>query len=78
MNRGDSDTAKRPPHPPATCARVHYTRYITGGGRGAGHSDLFKCPTCGRSGRYALNYLSGRRVVCDGGKFSKVRAYIDG
>lgn len=60
-------------HPPTVCERQHKTRYICGGGRGAGHSDLFVCLKCQRETRQALNWLGQRLVMCDGVKFTKVR-----
>ena len=36
-------------------------------------SVKFACPVCGRSGRFNLNFLGRRRIICDGGgKFRKV------
>lgn len=32
----------------------------------------FECPTCGRKGRFSLNFLGQRTVMCDGRKFHKV------
>ena len=35
-------------------------------------SANFRCPDCGREGRFNLNYLGNRkRVFCDGVKFHK-------
>ena len=34
----------------------------------------FKCPTCGREGKFNLNFLGQRTVWCDGAKFEKVTA----
>jgi hypothetical protein len=40
---------------------------------GKGWKSEFTCPVCGRSARFALNFLGGRDVVCDGVKFTKPR-----
>jgi hypothetical protein len=31
----------------------------------------FRCPACDRTGRFNLNYLGQRNVVCNGVKFTK-------
>lgn len=33
-------------------------------------SDEFKCPTCGQSRRYSLNFLGQRKLICDGQKIA--------
>lgn len=33
---------------------------------GASYSARFKCPTCGKSQRFNLNFLGDREIVCDG------------
>lgn len=62
---------KEPIHEPTICLRQGRTRYITGGGVGVGHSQEFRCPRCGRVGRFHLNYLGARLVLCNGQKFSR-------
>lgn len=59
------------PHEPAKCVRLHQPRSMCGGGRTSGHTDAFRCPSCGREGRFALNYLGRRQVVCNGVKFTR-------
>lgn len=35
------------------------------------YTALFRCPVCSREGRFNLNWLSNRKVFCDGTKFTK-------
>ena len=58
----------QPPHESAVCARENQVHF-----HGTSWSDSFKCPVCGRRGRYNLNFLGPRRVFCDGAKFTLVR-----
>lgn len=58
------------PHEPAECKRQMglHLRFAT-----KSWSDSFKCPVCGEAKRFNLNFLGGKRVMCDGtGKFTKV------
>lgn len=53
-------------HTPGPCKRQNIVHYS-----GKSYSDAFKCPMCGRVGRYNLSFLGSRNVVCDGSKFTK-------
>ena len=55
-------------HDKAVCKRdVSSSRY-----HNKSWSSNFVCPVCGRTGRFNLNFLGQRNVVCDGKKFYKV------
>jgi hypothetical protein len=41
------------------------------GSRGGGWTFPYKCPVCGRSGKFHANLLGKRKVVCNGVKFSR-------
>jgi len=56
-------------HEAAICVRdVAGTQYV-----GKGYRSKFTCPVCGRSSWQHLNFLGRRKMVCNGGKFSKER-----
>ena len=50
-------------HDPATCQRVGglEQRYSF-----RNWSDRFKCPECGNSRRFSINFLGSRKLICDG------------
>ena len=58
-------------HAPAECKRLGglHQRFAT-----KSWSDAFECSACGVRQRFNLNFLGGKRVVCDGTKFTKVAA----
>lgn len=37
--------------------------------RGGQWQEQYKCPECGREGKFLRNYLGQRKVFCDGIKF---------
>ena len=38
---------------------------------GKGYKGLFRCPMCGKETWQHLNFLAGRKMICDGNKISK-------
>jgi len=58
--------APRQPHEPTICNVTGYGHYHY-----KNWSHDFRCPSCGRVGRFSLNFLGQRHVMCDGTKFTK-------
>ena len=54
-------------HEPTECPRNKAVHQFIGKGWKAQYS----CPTCGRATMQALNFMGGRRLICDGAKFTK-------
>jgi hypothetical protein len=59
--------AKRSAHELVLCERTGHGYYSY-----RNWSSTFRCPLCGRSGRFSLNFLGQRNVMCGGNKFTKV------
>jgi len=55
-------------HAPMVCPRSPKPPIYVG----KGYKAAFECPMCQRSTYQHLNFLAGRRVVCDGLKFVKM------
>ena len=53
-------------HDPTICEKTghgyhHYKNW----------SYAFQCPVCSRTGKFCLNFLGQRNVICNGQKFTK-------
>lgn len=62
------------PHKHQVCTKLDATgsnNRLSSSPGGASWSFEFRCPACGRTGRFNTNFLGSRVVVCDGIKFSK-------
>ena len=65
---GDVQGKDRSIHEDVVCVELHSTAHY----RYKNWSKVFRCNYCGREGRFALNFLGARKVVCDGIAFHKV------
>ena len=54
-------------HADAKCVRVNRTEHYSN----KNWSMLFECPTCKRTGRFSLNFLGRKIVMCNGVKFTR-------
>lgn len=53
-------------HEPVICKKTGHGHYHY-----KNWSYDFTCPACSRIGRFSLNFLGQRNVICDGAKFTK-------
>ena len=58
-------------HPKVPCVVADSWYHGSTVRRGGAWKDLYRCPTCGREGKFLANYIGQRKVMCDGQKFTK-------